>query len=234
MSELDLYLKKYYLNKARFAAACDSTEAEIDALIKAQLLPAPSYVVTENATICSAVFGEMDAFQTSAGDYFHPAHRIWFNKAQQLIADYGVTAAPAHARQEFMQKFIVALTDLNRHLWQLPECFLADGTPVSAGLTARAEFSWQHFLSGTFGLCVANPVSEAAIAKKEILQEKLTHLTDNGSKTDFSSNEAKDLLSLIDVFSEAAMWFSPAEYHQSSRKRLVDDLKPRLLAIAIN
>lgn len=40
------------------------------------------------------------------------------------------------------------------------------------------------------------------------------------------------LLALIDDYAAAAMPFSPAEYARSSRKRLVDDLRPRVEATA--
>ncbi|MFZ6721777.1 DUF6058 family natural product biosynthesis protein [Undibacterium sp. Ji49W] len=229
MSVLDLYLKKHYLNKAQFAAACNCTEAALDALIQAQLLPAPSYVVTENARIFSAVFGEMDAVDTDAGEYFHPANTVWYNKAQAAIATHGDQAAQLF-RQNFMQEFIDAITELNATLWHVQDSFTSDGTAISAGLQTRADFAWQHFLMGTFSLCVANPVSAAAIARKEILQEKLGALTDHGNKRIYSIAEAKDLLPLVDAYAQAAMWFSPAEYPRCSRKRLVDDLRPRLLA----
>ncbi len=234
MSALDLYLKKYYLNKAQFAQACQCTEADIDALIQAQLLPAPSYVVTGHATIhatiMSAVFGEMPAENTSAGEYFHPANVSWFTSAMQLIDKHGKDAAPAMLKQNFINDFIDGLTSMHHSTWRLDDCFTADNQPITAGLVQRAEFSWQHFLLGTFGLCVANPVSVPAIVSKEILQEKLAHLTDNGNKEKFSVAEARELLPVVDAFAEAAMWFSPAEYPRCSRKRLVDDMRPRLQA----
>ncbi|MFZ6676892.1 DUF6058 family natural product biosynthesis protein [Undibacterium sp. Tian12W] len=230
MSALDLYLKKHYLNKAQFAAACLCKETDIDALIQAQLLAAPSYVVTDNAKIHSAVFGEMDADNTSAGAYFHPANAVWYTLALQLIDEHGLNAAPAILKENFIRDFIAALTDMHHSTWRLDDCFTADDQPIVSGLMQRAEFSWQHFLLGTFGLCVAHPVSVSAIVRKEILQEKLSHLTGNGNKENFTSVEAKELLSVVDAFAETAMWFSPAEYPRCSRKRLVDDLRPRLQA----
>jgi hypothetical protein len=102
-------------------------------------------------------------------------------------------------------------------------------TPHCAeGLRARVESTWEHFLLGTFGLCVADPSSEAAIARKEVLQEKLTMLSDNGAKNEFSEAEARALLELIDAYAQAAMPFSPIEYAVSSRKRLVEDLSARI------
>lgn len=89
---------------------------------------------------------------------------------------------------------------------------------------------WEHFLQGTFGLCVANPLSEEAIAWKEVLQEKLTTLSDNGARAVFSAPKAQAMLELIDAYAQSAMPFSPVEYSVSSRKRLVEDLRARTKA----
>ncbi|MFZ6731278.1 DUF6058 family natural product biosynthesis protein [Undibacterium sp. Ji42W] len=229
MSALDFYLKKHYLNKAQFSLACQCAEADIDTLIQAQLLPAPSHVVTDNAKIHSAVFGVMDADNTSTGAYFHPASVGWYTLALQLIDQYGSNVAPVILKENFIRDFINGLTDMHHNIWRLNDCFTADDQPLLSGLMQRAEFSWQHFLLGTFGLCVAHPVSVSAIVRKEILQEKLAHLADNGNKENFSPVEAKALLPVVDAFAEAVMWFSPAEYPRCSRKRLVEDLRPRLL-----
>ncbi|MFZ6777067.1 DUF6058 family natural product biosynthesis protein [Undibacterium sp. Ji83W] len=230
MSELQLYLNTHFLNKAQFAAACAISEAELNDLLAAQILPDPSYVVSEKATINSAVFGESDAADTVAGDYFRDTHITWCNRAKQLVAEHGWAAAPELMKQEFMRDYIAALTELNASVWHLQDCFEADGTANTTGLMKNAESHWKHFLLGTFGICTANPVSAAEIARKGVLQEKLSHLTANGSKTDFSATEAREILPVVDAFANAAMWFSPAEYARSSRKRLVDDMRPRLQA----
>jgi hypothetical protein len=61
--------------------------------------------------------------------------------------------------------------------------------------------------------------------KKEMLQEKLTALTANGSDPHPAGFSKNELLQLIDDYASSAMPFSPAEYERSSRKRLVDDLR---------
>ena len=86
MSALQLYLNTHFLNKAQFAAACAISEAELNDLLTAQILPGPSYVVSEKATINSAVFGESDAADTVAGEYFRDCHTVWCNRAKQLVA----------------------------------------------------------------------------------------------------------------------------------------------------
>ncbi|MES2041967.1 MAG: DUF6058 family natural product biosynthesis protein [Pseudomonadota bacterium] len=230
MSELQLYLNTHFLNKAQFAAACAISEAELNDLLAAKILPGPSYVISEKATINSAVFGESDATDTVAGDYFRDCHTVWCGRAKQLVAEHGWTAAPELMKQKFMRDYIAALTELNTSTWHLQDCFETDGSVNMAGLAENAELHWKHFLLGTFGICTANPVSASEIARKGVLQEKLSHLTANGSMTEFSVAEARAILPVVDAFAEVVMWFSPAEYARSSRKRLVDDMRPRLQA----
>jgi hypothetical protein len=105
-----------------------------------------------------------------------------------------------------------------------------DGAPLADGLRRRTDTAWKYFLNGTFGLCVANPISEAHIAHKEVLQEKLAQQSEGGEKTVFSPQQIVAMHELIDAYAAAAMPFSPIEYGVSSRKRLVEDLRANIRA----
>ena len=85
----------------------------------------------------------------------------------------------------------LALADLNVTTWRLRDSFDDDGSLIADGLRTRIDSVWKHFIYGTFGLCVANPISEAAIARKEVLQEQLSYLYSTGIKTDFSELDAQ-------------------------------------------
>lgn len=228
MSDLDTYLARNYLSAERFAAACEITTDELNEMIRGQLIPAPSYIVTETSTVRSHVFGEMAAPGSTPGHYFHPANVVWVNIARQVIAHQ---ASYDTLKEKFVGNFQAALANLNIMTWRLKDSFHDDGTPVDDGLRVRTESAWEQFLHGTFGLCVANPISEAAIARKEVLQEMLMQLSENGSKTAFSQLDTKMVLELIEAYADASMPFSPVEYHLSSRKRLVDDLRPRIKSV---
>jgi Family of unknown function (DUF6058) len=224
MSDLDHYLSRHYLNADQFAEHCGIGTRELFQLIDEQCIPAAAYVVTEQASIQSYVFGEMPAPDSTPGQYFHPANHVWVALAKS--AQFNGNAAAL--RQRFTARFETALSELNRDLFHLEDSFTPEGTVITEGLNLRTDSAWQHFLKGTFGLCIANPISEAAIARKEILQEKLSALSENGSKTHYSQAEKPILLALIDEYAAASMPFSPIEYPRSSRKRLVDDLKTRI------
>ena len=158
------------------------------------------------------------------GEYFHPANQVWVNVARNTIAEVGRERAHGGLKNRFSTNLKSALGNLNASTWRLRDSFADDGSVLQSGLQARLDSMWDHFLRGTYGLCVADPRSEAAIAWKEVLQEKLVALSSNGTGTDYTEFEADAMLKLIDAYAQAAMPFSPIEYPVSSRKRLVEDL----------
>ena len=223
------YLNQYYLKHADFAALCEVTPAMLSQLIESGLVANPSYVVKDNSSIHTVVFGEIACADVVTGEYFHPAHSAWVRGAARLLESLGATRAQAQLKQQFCDEFGAALGELNASTFALADCFDESGGVIVAGIMKRCETAWMYFLNGTFGLCVADPSTIANIARKEILQEKLTVLSQNGQISDFSQEEAQALLRLIDDYAASSMPFSPAEYARSSRKRLVNDLRLRLI-----
>jgi len=181
-------------------------------------------VVTKDGALRSCVFGELPAPGAKPGSYFHPAQAAWIARARLAIFGGGIEDAEARLRDRFTQRFGAALASHHRSTWRMSDSF-DEGGHALPGLEARTASAWQHFLNGTFGLCVANPLSEAHIAHKEVLQEKLTSLSENGARTRYAPDEAAALRELIDAYALAAMPFAPPEYPLSTRKRLVDDLR---------
>lgn len=228
MSELDVYLSQYFLDTEQMAAASGLPVAALLTLVRERLVPGPSYVVANGATLKSYVFGEMAAGAAKEGSFFHPATAVWVDRAIHVIAEVGREQAGTVLRARFAERMQAALAELNDSTWRLPDCFAEDGTAIPDGIAKRMQSIWAHFMHGTFGLCVANPVSEMAIAGKEVLQEKLTALSANGTRFAYTADEALAMLDLIDAFADSAMPFSPIDYPISSRKRLVDDLAARI------
>lgn len=229
MNDLDCYLSQYFLNSEQLATACGLSSDGLSRLVEDELIPAPSYVVSESSVISSFVFGRMEAKGSTDGRYFHPSTSVWVNKAISAISEFGQAGARIELKRQFAGNLKAALAEFDKSIWRLRDAFTDDGAVMEEGLQARIDSIWEHFLKGTFGLCVAKPDSERAIAHKEILQEKLTELSENGKRESFSEIEAPELLALIDDFAEAAMPFSPVEYPKSSRKRLVENLRARIL-----
>jgi hypothetical protein len=181
----------------------------------------PAIVWVVGDILLSAAFGELDAKGAKAGAYFHPASQYWIVRAQGISGQHIAETL----QKLFYVNMAVELSHLNHSTYRMVDAFDDDGRPLAAGLEERIASYWQSFLEGIFGLCVANPVSEFEIARKEILQEKLTTLTNNGTQHDDIAINKDELLSLIGQYEASSMPFSPVEYTMSSRKRLIADLR---------
>ncbi len=231
MSKLASYLKERFFNLEQLAAACGASPQEIEDLIGQKLVPGPTYVVSDQVKISSKLFGEMEAKGATPGSYFHPSSVVWVGVANEILRHYQGEAAKKELERRFAERFCAALSILNETCWRLGDCFCDSGSPIASGLKVRSDSTWTHFLQGTWGMCVANPVSEAAIAEKSVLQEKLIDLSDNGARVEYSEAESEILNTVIDSYEAVSMPFSPAEYERTSRKRLIDDLRVQLKSV---
>lgn len=227
MSQLQNYFDRYFLSATEVALALDISEAGCDELVAQALFPAPSYVVTEQR-LHSVVFGEFDAIGLADAQYFHRDMLAWMRHALGLLTQLDLTAARDLLEHTFEHEFKIALQHLHLTCWALPDAFDENGQAIEAGLAARCEKNWGYFQTGIFGLCVAHPASAAAIAEKEILQEKLIAISQNGTRSDYQTKEINALLEVIAQYENAAMPFTPLEYPRSSRYRLVEQLRRSL------
>ena len=208
---LDDYLHMHFVSRQRFAEMAGISEQRLATLIELGAVPRATYVCDGDA-IESAVFGRIEAQQAAAGEYFRPECLRWVAIAERAAAGGERDA-------------VLAVLSAELH------AALAGTGEDPAAIDARIRQNYiPAFLDGTFGLCVADPTSGAGIARKECLQERLTEVTANGSEAQPAGIAREELLRLIDDYAAAAMPFSPAEFARCSRKRLVDDLRPRVAA----
>lgn len=232
MNSTQAYLDQYYLNQTQFALRCELDPQDIEELIDAQLIPAPSYQVSDSRHCKSVVFGELidpdSVEELKAGIYFHPAAATWTRYAYTTLQRHTKDEARAIVKRRFVEELVHALAIKNNSTYRLKDCFDATGAAIAAGIEQRVNTNWQHFLNGVFSLCVAKPDSIANIVHKEILQEKLSAITNSGKRVDYQSEDLAALKTLIDDYAYSTMPFSPFEYPRSSRKRLVEDLRNTL------
>jgi hypothetical protein len=204
---LTTYLQQHFVDKRTFASLVGISSNRLDQLIAAQAIPSATYTCDHN-TVRSAAFGVTESQEPLVGEYFRPQCVRWAKIAAQ---------APRGSERA------AVLTELIGELRAALQDYCGEDMDA---LESRIQGYIPHFCNGTFGLCVADPSSGAGIARKEMLQERLASLTANGSNPSPSGISQQELLRLIDDYADSAMTFSPAEYQRSSRKRLVDDLRP--------
>lgn len=206
---LKTYLQKHFVDKPTFASLLGISIERLDQLIAAKAVPEPTYVC-DGSTIGSAVFGVIETEEAIYGHYFRPECARWVKIAEQ--------ATPGQERD-------AVFSVLSHEL----ELGLQDYFKEPEIIEKKIQDFLPYFLNGTFGLCIADPSTGTSIARKEVLQHKLTELTGNGSNPSPAGISNSELLQLIDDYALSCMPFSPAEYQRSSRKRLVDDLRPKVV-----
>ncbi len=226
---VDAYLREHFLVADAFAAQCGIAADELDALIGRGLAPAPAYEVDERGDMHSFVFGAIAAPGAPAGRWFHPATVNWVTKARHAFDRHGDDAAAA-LETGFRDNYRQALLDIHAAQGPIPGLSTADGHFDRDAFDAQFPALWRHFLAGTFGVCVARPVDEAHIAEKETVQARLTQLTANGTRRDFTASEKIVARALVERYATLSLPFSPAEYGRSSRKRLIEDMLPYFAA----
>jgi Family of unknown function (DUF6058) len=213
------YLDRYYWTAQQLAESSGLAIGDLNMMVESGLVPKPSYVVV-GSILESAAFGRLSAHDAREASYFNPATVSWIERVQNLSVKPSIEAL----RELFADNMATVLAQMNQSVWRLSDAFDDQGLPIPAGLNVRIDSYWHSLNDGIFGLCVVDPVSEFEIASKEILQEKLTAITNNGTQLEGSGICKEDLIDLIDAYARASMPFSPVEYPISSRKRLVDDL----------
>lgn len=229
---VERYLRERFLDAPALAGHCGIDEDALSRLIASGLAPGPSYDVDTAGTMRSRVFGAVEAPGAPAGRWFNPAMAPWVMRGLAALGAQGGDSAAAAAatmmEYTFRAGYRAALLAVHADEGPIPGFADADGRFDEAAFDAQFPSLWEHLLAGTFGLCVADPVDEAHIAAKETVQARLTHLTGNGARRDFSEAEKTTARALIERYRRLSTPFSPAEYARSSRKRLVDDLLPHV------
>ena len=230
MDSIESYLREHFLSAAQFAECCDVASDELTALVADALVPGPTYRVDAEGNMHSLAFGTIPTAGAPAGQWFNAHGANWVARARQaLTAHAGDRGNAALAlKEDFHDRYRAALVAEHEAHGPIPGFVDQDNRFDFAAFEQAFPGIWKHFLAGTFGLCVSEPVSETRIAAKEATQARLTRATDNGQRRDYSPTDAEAVRRLIDRYVETSMPFSPAEYPLSSRKRLVEDVLPCL------
>lgn len=214
------YLAEHFCTADDFAAIWGGTLGQLSEFKEAGIVPAPSYGAS-NGKLHSVAFGELDGRGILPGHYYRKMSADWFLRAIQLKGP--IERAAQNFEREFRKGLSEELLKAHRALHPLPDAFDEDGAPIEGGLNKRIDAMLNAHRSGVFSICVARPDWVAVIVRKEILQEKLVDLTQDGAALP-KDYPLDDLANLIDAYEKVSMPFTPLEYPISSRKRLVDDL----------
>jgi len=215
---LQHYLDQYFVSANELCLSAGISPERFVQGVAQNVIPKPSYRVTADAKLHSCAFGVFDDVSAREGEYFSPANAVWIRQFEQALQ------RGDEPSQLFAQHYWSALAQVDALLRPHSDLFAGDGIdeqPAASRLTALRG----HFLNGVFGVCVVQPDNMLQILRKELSQDALTRLTENGQKRHYRSDERDQLLPIMAIYDQVTMPFSPPEYLRCSRKRLLDDIR---------
>lgn len=204
--ELIRYLEHTYLDEEQLLAASGLAAGELADLQARRLMPQPSYTLRLDIA-CDSYFG-VHAEQAGAR-YYARGYVMWAGTVRAL-------AHEEDGYRIFAERYLARLAALD-----------AQGSePYRPDLHAE----WQHFLSGTYGLCTRSGLPED-IAAKELASAAIRSLAAPGSVhgvAELDGAQRDRLLAAIDLLDLASSPFAPHERARSSRHNLIDTLRAQL------
>ncbi|KNC68044.1 DUF6058 family natural product biosynthesis protein [Pseudoalteromonas ardens] len=203
--ELLHYLNERFITKSVLLAQTKATPQVLQALQEKGLMPHCSYRIALNIQ-CDSFFGEHNEDQ--ALEYYAKGYTAWFGCISALSDESDAYAL-------FSLRYKNALEQLKDagHVLHSPQ--------LNDDLDAHIEQEWQHFLSGTYGLCTHSGLPED-IAAKELAILEINQLI--GQET-LQPTQLKQLESAVNLLDSVSALFAPHERQRSSRHRLVDEVR---------
>lgn len=217
------YLNRYFISRDELERKLEVDSHELNELINCGFIPSWSYKV-EDGFVRSHIFGQSLAPSCDNGEYFSPYAVDWYYYHLEHFADYKtVDGLKSKLHLHFIQAFVAEAHTSESFQVTFPE-LLEDFNL----LQEMANNTWQHYMKGTFGVCIRKPSSIAHLIEKQVAAAALSKVTNNGKKFDYDAEELVVLHRCIREYNKVAMPFSPVDYEKSSRKRLVDNVVKKL------
>ncbi|MCJ8338098.1 MAG: DUF6058 family natural product biosynthesis protein [Pseudomonadales bacterium] len=224
------YMDKYFVEENKLADTLKISTSQLLKFTKLGVIPSYSYHIISENFLETVVFGKLQIEQGIPGKYYSKSVQHWFNKAQKVVAHYPSNQIRKKLQNQFLLDYSQQIKQLPKLTQLFPDLFDNQGTLLEPQLKNKAEQTWNDHLNGSYGLCVVNPNSVSAIIEKQIAVRRLASATENGNKSKFSQQQQTEFFVAAEKFDQVAMPFSPADYPLSSRKRLLDDIKTRLVS----
>jgi len=223
------YLRGRFLTLDQLAERAGVAPQRVLELAAHQCIPRHSYEVKRILAVSSFISADVPIREEALTRFYAPAIVQWIKAAEGLagrmpLGEVGLQVK-ARARAEYRE----GILELDNHA-NLMGCCTKHGELDEARFDVVFEEMWTHWAQGTYGLCVKSPLSVKDILRKDLAVARLARLTGDGKKESFSPDERAEVLRAMREYDAVAMPFAPHDYPRSSRKRLVDDVLPRLLA----
>jgi hypothetical protein len=203
--KLTNYLNCYFLTKQELLDGSKITEQELLTYQQNGVMPKCSYKLKLNVA-CTSFFGLHSEEQEV--EYYAKGYISWLTIIQSLSTTKSIFSV-------FETRYKLAIDNLRL------QGHHSESDKINASLNLHIKEEWQHFLDGIYGLCTKSGLPEDIAAKEfSILEinELIAHEVLTGQ-------QLSQLTSAVNLLDSASALFAPHERPQSSRHRLVDEIR---------
>lgn len=205
--ELIKYLNEHFVTKQELLDNSKVTEHELLKYQAERLMPTCSYRLTLNLKSESSL-GLHDEEQQI--EYYAKGYCSWLAIIQSLNSAEIIYSVFANRYKEAVERLKAG-----------GHC--SSSININSGIDKHIKQEWDHFLQGTYGLCTKSGLPED-IAAKEFSILEINEL----SKTkELSSEQINSLTLAVNLLDSASSLFAPHERLQSSRHRLVNEIRQK-------
>ncbi len=222
--ELEAYLSEMYVSLDVLSAKSGLSTDALEELIEAGCIPGPSYEIRQREEIYAFINDDVNTLSVrTAARYFARDTVAWLIAIKPRLDGLPLTDLSPILKAEMREAFKAGLLMHGAQEIEYESFVSTAGEIDETGLDRHFEdYIWPHWRNGTWGICVYGAHSMQNIARKTIAVNRLKKLTDNGTKTTYSVEEARLVKSAIAEYDAIVPPFSPHDRHESSRARLVE------------
>ncbi|MFA0812927.1 DUF6058 family natural product biosynthesis protein [Microbulbifer epialgicus] len=199
------YLNDHFFTKEELLEFSQTSNEELTKYQENGLMPRCSYKL--NTIIKSNSFFGYHETEVET-EYYAKGYVSWVSIVRQ-----------ANAKNEAFQIFSGRYKSAIKNLKDLGH-FSSD-SKISTEIDDHIKKEWEHFLSGTYGLCTKSGLPED-IAAKEIAILEINELLENN---ELSSEQVAKLTTAVNLLDSSSSQFAPHERLQSSRHRLINEVR---------
>lgn len=203
--ELLNYLNNHFLTKQQLLDITKVSEGDFFQYQEQGLMPKCSYKLTLDMQ-SDSFFGVYQEAQVI--EYYAKGYASWLAIIQSK-------SSADEVFNVFAKRYKIAIDKL------ATKGYLSTSSKVHHGLEQHINDEWQHFLNGIYGLCTQSGLPED-IAAKELSILIISELCEMGELT---LEQIEKLTKAVNLLDESSALFAPHERQQSSRYRLIDEVR---------
>lgn len=222
--ELEAYLSDMYVSLDVLSADSGLSTDTLEKLIEAGCIPGPSYELRQREEIYAFINDDVNTLSVrTTARYFARDTVAWLIAIKPRLESLPITDLSSILKAEMREAFEAGLRMHGAQEIEYEGFVSASGGIDETGFDRHFEdYIWPHWCNGTWGICVYGADSMQNIARKTVAVRRLRKLTDNGTKSTYSVEEASLVRAAIAEYDAIVPPFSPHDRHESSRAKLVE------------